>query len=109
MQVDAMVSMAKTRKRSESTSPASAAPPESSWNTTPGAAQDTAAASPSQSGAQSESSAPQQSEYSPQTGDSRYRIAQRAYELYLSRGGRDGSDWEDWLQAERELVTNRED
>ena len=30
-------------------------------------------------------------------------VAVRAYELFLERGGRDGSDLEDWLQAEREL------
>ena len=31
------------------------------------------------------------------------RVAQRAYELYLARGGGDGQDFEDWLAAEREL------
>jgi hypothetical protein len=41
--------------------------------------------------------------------DYRQRIEQRAYELYLSRGGAHGSDWEDWLAAERELIANRED
>jgi hypothetical protein len=30
-------------------------------------------------------------------------IATRAYELYLQRGGQDGQDFEDWLEAEREL------
>jgi hypothetical protein len=30
-------------------------------------------------------------------------IAQRAYALYLERGGTDGHDLEDWLQAEQEL------
>ena len=30
-------------------------------------------------------------------------IAERAYALYLARGGEDGHDVEDWLQAEREL------
>ena len=30
-------------------------------------------------------------------------IAQRAYALYLARGGKDGHDVEDWLQAEWEL------
>ena len=34
---------------------------------------------------------------------SREEIAQRAYELYLVRGGGDGSELEDWLRAEREL------
>ena len=36
-------------------------------------------------------------------GDHRERVAQRAYELYLSRGGAHGSDWEDWLAAERRV------
>jgi Protein of unknown function (DUF2934) len=36
-------------------------------------------------------------------GLSREKIAQRAYELYLARGGAHGSELEDWLQAEREL------
>ena len=30
-------------------------------------------------------------------------IAQRAYELFLARGGTHGNDIEDWLTAEREL------
>ena len=34
---------------------------------------------------------------------SRDQCAQRAYELYLARGGEDGRDLEDWLIAEREL------
>ena len=29
--------------------------------------------------------------------------ARRAYELFEDRGGEHGHDWEDWLQAEREL------
>lgn len=37
----------------------------------------------------------------------RDRIAQRAYELYMARGGDDGRDLDDWLEAERELVQNR--
>ena len=37
-------------------------------------------------------------------GDSRDRIAARAYELYLARGGRDGADFDDWIAAERELA-----
>lgn len=32
----------------------------------------------------------------------RDRISARAYELYMARGGGDGSDMEDWLAAERE-------
>jgi hypothetical protein len=30
-------------------------------------------------------------------------IQSRAYQIYMERGGADGSDLEDWLQAEREL------
>jgi Protein of unknown function (DUF2934) len=32
-------------------------------------------------------------------------IAQKAYERYLKRGGADGSDFDDWIEAERELAT----
>lgn len=35
--------------------------------------------------------------------DPRDRIAMRAYELYLARGGSDGGDFDDWLAAEREI------
>ena len=31
------------------------------------------------------------------------QIRERAYRLYLERGGRDGQDRGDWLTAEREL------
>ena len=31
------------------------------------------------------------------------KIAARAYEIYQARGGTDGADMDDWLQAEREL------
>ena len=34
----------------------------------------------------------------------RDRIAERAYQLYEARGGGDGRDMDDWLQAERELA-----
>ena len=30
-------------------------------------------------------------------------VARRAYELYQRRGGNDGADLDDWLEAEREL------
>ena len=30
-------------------------------------------------------------------------IAQEAYQRYLSRGGSDGQDFDDWVEAEREL------
>jgi hypothetical protein len=36
------------------------------------------------------------------------RVAMRAYELYLARGGADGRDFDDWLAAERELTSHRE-
>lgn len=31
-------------------------------------------------------------------------VAQRAYELFVSRGGTHGHDFDDWIQAKRELV-----
>ena len=33
-------------------------------------------------------------------------LRNRAYEIYLQRGGQSGYELEDWLQAERELTTN---
>ena len=36
-------------------------------------------------------------------------IRQRAFEIFLERGGRPGDDLQDWLQAERELSQNRGD
>jgi hypothetical protein len=32
-------------------------------------------------------------------------IAQKAYERYLKRGATDGRDFDDWIEAERELAT----
>jgi hypothetical protein len=34
-------------------------------------------------------------------------IAQRAYALYEARGREDGHDFDDWLEAERELLEQR--
>ena len=34
----------------------------------------------------------------------RERVARRAYELYLARGGAHGGAMDDWLAAERELT-----
>ena len=31
------------------------------------------------------------------------RIARRAYEIYVQRGGENGKDVEDWLRAEQEI------
>ena len=45
----------------------------------------------------------------PSTDSERERVAQRAYELYLARGGADGQAVEDWLSAERELIEGNED
>ena len=33
-------------------------------------------------------------------------IADRAYQLFVERGGEHGRDWEDWLRAEHELQSN---
>lgn len=32
------------------------------------------------------------------------QIRQRAHEIYLQRGGQDGSELDDWLQAEEEVL-----
>ncbi len=40
----------------------------------------------------------------PMAEDSRAQIAQRAHELYEHRGRVHGSDFEDWLKAEREVM-----
>jgi hypothetical protein len=34
-------------------------------------------------------------------------IAEEAYRRYLNRGGSDGRDFEDWLEAERDLRSRR--
>jgi hypothetical protein len=44
-----------------------------------------------------------ENEYQPTPDD----IRARAYEIYLSRGPEEGSEIEDWLQAERELSQGR--
>jgi Protein of unknown function (DUF2934) len=36
------------------------------------------------------------------------RVALRAYELFLARGGQHGRDIEDWLEAEREIVSGNQ-
>jgi hypothetical protein len=38
-------------------------------------------------------------------GDLRERITERAYELYAQRGWREGGALEDWLDAEREILS----
>ena len=37
------------------------------------------------------------------------RIRQRAHEIYLQRGGQDGSELDDWLQAEQEILGSEPD
>jgi hypothetical protein len=37
------------------------------------------------------------------------RIRQRAYELYVDRGNESGSELDDWLQAEEEIMQAREE
>jgi hypothetical protein len=40
------------------------------------------------------------------TKDTIETIAARAYEIYIQRGGENGKDVEDWIQAEHELIAN---
>ncbi|MEK7301030.1 MAG: DUF2934 domain-containing protein [Nitrospirota bacterium] len=42
---------------------------------------------------------------SPNSSKTQGRIARRAYELYVQRGRQEGKALEDWLQAERQLVS----
>jgi hypothetical protein len=36
------------------------------------------------------------------------QIRHRAYELYVARGGKSGTELQDWLRAEEEIVKARE-
>jgi hypothetical protein len=56
-----------------------------------------------------EQSAPQAAGDSTVASPDRDRVAMRAYELYLARGGADGAALDDWLAAERELVSSDPD
>ncbi len=40
-------------------------------------------------------------------GATREQIARRAHEIYLARGGGEGRDVEDWLDAEAELLEKK--
>ncbi len=42
-----------------------------------------------------------------ETGPSEEEIRTRAYHRYLERGGNHGQDFDDWLEAERELKNGR--
>ena len=44
----------------------------------------------------------------PTNGNMDPRIAERAYELWQHRGGHHGQDLEDWLAAEREVLSEEE-
>ena len=37
------------------------------------------------------------------------QIRRRAYELYIRRGNQSGSEFDDWLQAEDEILRAREE
>ena len=50
---------------------------------------------------------PSQADYQQMVKVSPDEIAQRAYELFMSRGGAHGNDLDDWLIAESELMRAR--
>jgi len=58
---------------------------------------------PVQAPPQPDQSAPIQARTTQHQTPTRDEVAQRAYDLYQQRGGGDGRDLEDWLQAERDL------
>jgi hypothetical protein len=39
--------------------------------------------------------------------DKKSKIAEKAYYKYLERGGNDGQDMNDWLEAEKELSAKK--
>jgi len=41
------------------------------------------------------------------TGPTYDEIAEAAYHRYLKRGGNDGGDFDDWVEAEKELKSRR--
>ena len=49
------------------------------------------------------SQAPATEERETTSSNGRERIAMRAYQIYVERGGGDGRDQDDWFAAEREL------
>lgn len=58
---------------------------------------------PRRKGKEKENDAPPVRGHSVVANGDRDRVAQRAYELYLARGGADGRDMDDWLIAEMEI------
>ena len=53
--------------------------------------------------ARTRAAAPDPLQRKPNSGATEEHIRQRAYELYLERGGKDGHAEEDWLRAEAEI------
>jgi DUF2934 family protein len=80
--------MAKSKRRSETASPDQTAAQSAQSTTQSAAARHERANGPSTDNGE----------------NARDRIALRAYELYLARGGVHGGDFDDWLEAERELI-----
>ncbi len=35
------------------------------------------------------------------------QVRERAHQIFMERGGQDGSDWDDWLEAEEEILSAR--
>lgn len=52
----------------------------------------------------SDAGAPQYAGATTAAAPERAQIAERAYQKYVERGGSDGRDLDDWLEAERELA-----
>jgi hypothetical protein len=56
---------------------------------------------------QDEPGLPSEVAFDDEPGPTPEEIAARAYSLYEARGGQDGYDVEDWLEAERDLRSTR--
>jgi Protein of unknown function (DUF2934) len=52
--------------------------------------------------------APQQSQPQPDSAQLEEQIRRRAHEIWLARGEQAGSDIDDWLKAEAEILAARE-
>ena len=60
-------------------------------------------ARPRRKGKEPQNETPPTDSHSVVSNGDRDRVAERAYELYLARGGADGRDMDDWLSAEGEI------
>jgi DUF2934 family protein len=101
--------MAKRKSRSQAKDPST--PADQSMSTASDAAspsQETAASRESQTGATALDANTEARSTSMGSEPSEEDVRMRAYQRYLDRGGDHGADFDDWVNAERELQRKRE-